>query len=482
MKPVPSYNHEAEQSVLGAVLLHPACLARVQPVLVDEAFHHPAHRAIWEAVLDCERRGVPVDPVSVGETIRRLGLDSALRAVNGVDYLGELMGCVVTVENVEHHARIIARKAHRRHLTVKLSELVAKGFGEVDDDEFLTDAEKLLVEAGARQRDMTRAAKLGTTLRALIGDLGERYHRAKAGGTIPIVGVPTGFANVDKLPGGWRAGDQIVIAARPSMGKTALVMNAITSAALLHGVPALVFSAEMPSLQLAERMVAGHGRVDTTVLRNGTLTQEDWVKVNAAATDLSELPIEIDDSSGLTVNDVKSRARHWRATSAKDASTCVIAVDYLQLLEPTNPKQQREQQVSEISRGLKSLAKELGCPVISLAQLNRQLETRDDKRPRMSDLRDSGSIEQDADIIAFLYRDDMYDKAPHNPQKGIAELIFGKFRGGPLATLWLDWDDQHTTFTARWAPPPSKLARTQGKRNGGVVSNWQDGRDDGDFV
>jgi replicative DNA helicase len=471
MKPkrlVPPHSLEAEQSVLGAVLLHAeSALPKVKPLLDASSFYHPAHKALWEAILDCEKRHAPVDAVSVIEALRRLDLLGRLNSEGGEEYLTTLQGVVVTVENVEHHAQIVARKADRRWCSEQLAELVAKGYGEDDDDEFAGDVERLLMDVGARRRNVKRGAKLRDTLKALLGDLEVRMERARQGGTIPLIGIPTGFDNLDKLTGGWRDGDQIVIAARPSMGKTAFVMNAVTSAALAYGVYALVFSAEMAAMQLVERMVASRGRVDTLNLRNGTLVAEDMVRITTAATDLSELPIEIDDETGLTITDVQSRARRWRSTTAKDAGRCIIVLDYLQLLEPTNSKVQREQQVAEISRGMKRLAKECRCPVISLAQLNRELERRDDKRPRMSDLRDSGSIEQDADIVAFLYRDEIYDPAPSNPQKGTAELIVGKFRGGPLATLWFDWDGQHTTFTTRWAPLPSKNpAKGAGKPNG----------------
>jgi replicative DNA helicase len=476
--PVPAHSLEAEQSVLGAVLLHAVeALPKVKHLLDADAFYHPAHHAVWEGVLDCDQRRTPVDAVSVLDALRRLDRLDRLSSVEGAEYLTTLQGLVVTVENVEEHARIVARKATRRRYTATMAELVAKGFGDVDDEDFAAQVEKLLVDVGARRRDRHRGLKLRDALKAFTDDLEARYARSKETGDTSLVGVPTGFENVDKLTGGWRAGDLVVIAARPSMGKTSWVMNSVTSAAMGFGVPALVFSAEMAALQLVERMIASKGRVDTRVLRNGTLTQDDWLRVTEAASDLSELPIEIDDQSGLTIAEVQSRARRWRATSAKDAERCVIVVDYLQLLEPTNHKAQREQQVSEISRGLKRLAKECGCPVIALAQLNRQLENRDDKRPRLSDLRDSGSVEQDADIVAFLYRDDVYDKSPGNPQRDIAEFIVGKFRGGPLATLWFNWHGQVTTFSTRWEPPPQKA---NGKSSGAPASHWQD-RDDGGF-
>jgi replicative DNA helicase len=481
--PIRPHNLDAERSVLGAILLHAeSALPRSRPYLDDDAFYHPAHKAIWQAIIDAEEHKIAVDAVSVLDALRRLDLVRNLKSEGGEDYLTTLQFAVITVENVEHHAQIVARKANRRHAAVALSELAHKGLGESDDDEFFAEFEKLILDLGTRRRSLTRAAKLVETLTTFRHELEARYERSKLGLDGPlIVGVPTGFPNVDKLTGGWRKGDQIVIAARPSMGKTAWVMNAVTSAAMHFGVHALVVSAEMSAMQLVERMVASHGRVDTLVLRNGTLVEADWRRVTKAATDLSELPIEIIDEAGLTIADVQSRARRWRATTAKNAEQCVIVVDYLQLLEPTNAKQQREQQVSEISRGLKRLAKECGCPVISLAQLNRQLESRDDKRPRMSDLRDSGSIEQDADIVAFLYRDGVYDKSPENPQRDIAELIVGKFRGGPLATLWFDWDGQHTTFVTRWEAPPPKGGASGGKKAHSQREpgeHWQD-RDGG---
>ncbi len=481
-----AHSLEAESAVLGGTLLHPtSVLPRVRALVDQVDFYHPAHAAIWEAIPGCDRRGEPIESVTVLEAMRRLDMLSKLNAVDGPAYLDTLMGQVVTVENVEHHARLVARKSERRRVQAQMAELAARGLSANDDDEgYLLSVEQAMLRLNAERKASGKLYSLRAALVEWQAELGERYERSQAGEGQQLVGVPTGFENLDVLTGGFRESDLIVLAARPSMGKTSLLVQILEGSAQ-RGTACLLFSLEMTRRQIVERMVSGFGRVDTVVPRNGTLSREDWVQVSQTATDLAERAIDIDDERGITISQLTSRARRWRATTAKDAKHAIIAVDYLGLIESDSSDQDANlnRQVTKITKALKTLAGNCGCPVIALSQLNRQVENRDDRHPRLSDLRDSGSIEQDADIVGLLYRDEVYDKRPANPHKGTAELCVGKFRGGPSATLWFDWQGRYTAFRSRWDEPDSKTAKPRHNGAQSATGHWQDGRDDdGGFV
>jgi replicative DNA helicase len=467
-KPVHANSVAAEAVVIGGVLLNArSALPKVRSLLAAEDFYHPGNAAVFEAIVDADKRGEPIEPVTVVESMKRLGTLEKLTAFGGPDYLEELMGKVITVENVEFHAGIVAKKAERRRVQEQLSELAAKGLMlKTDDEEYLVEVEQAMLALNAQRRTGGKAHKIKATLREWEAQVGERYKLFREGKK-GLVGVPTGFEHMDDLTGGFRAGDLIVMAARPRMGKTSVLVQILEGSARA-GTACLIFSLEMSRYQLVERMVSGKGMINSVALRNGALEVEDWKAITRTTSDLSERPISIDDERGISISQLTSRARRWRSSVAKNAEHAIIAVDYLGLIAPDPDDRQASpyQQVTKASAALKTLAGNCDCPVIALAQLNRAVEAREDKHPQLADLRDSGAIEQDADIIGLLYRDEVYDKSPNNPHKGTAELTIAKFRGGPEATLWFNWEGRYTSFSTRWDPPEEKRAGRGGKSKG----------------
>jgi replicative DNA helicase len=454
----------AEEHVIGGVLLHAGFFQRAAGFVNADDFYHPAHRAIWSAVVECDKRGQPIDAVTVGQMLASLGIADHLRAFGGLDYLVEVQGRVVTVENIEFHARIVSKKATRRRLAAALSEQVARAFDErIEDDEFQAGVDDLLLKAQAEGR-LEKAQSIREVLKQTLRDVGESHERRAKGErdtSVVYVHVP----KFDALTGGLQPGQQVVVAGRPSMGKSALAKD-FALAAAVDGVPVYIANAEMTNKQTAIRMLAGKGQVNSMAIRHARLDDQAWVRLYDAASQLSELPIYLDDEAH-SLGDLKANVRRWRATVAKSAPVGLIVVDYMQLLKVTQKRDRqasREQEVAEISRTLKLLAKQTRCVVISLSQLSRKLEERADKRPMMSDLRESGAIEQDADIICFVYRDEVYDTDENNPHKGTAELIVDKQRDGDTATVWLRWDGAHTTFSPFPGEPPPKET---GRRRGG---------------
>lgn len=445
-RPTPPHSIEAEESVVGGILLHAATLNKVAEFLLAEDFYHPALRAIYEAMLELERASKPIDVLTVAEQMKSLETIDKLRAFNGVDYLTELMGKVITVENIEYHGRIIRGKATARRLVSACSEIAARGYGEYGDvDEFIDAAEHEIFEV-AQRAQKTSFEPIKRVLKETITALGKRYERKQA-----ITGVPTQYHKFDEMTAGLQPGDLVIVAARPSMGKTSFIMNAVQNAAVAHKVPALVFSLEMSKVSLGERLLCAQARVDSAKLRRGMLDQRDWVLITKAASDIAEAPIYIDDSGSPTLLEIRAKCRRWRADSrifTKDEQLGMVVIDYLQLIQGRASKEDnRQREISEISRGLKALAKELRVPVVALSQLNRGLENREDKRPKMADLRESGAIEQDADLICFIYRDEVYSKDECKEEdKGVAEIIIGKQRNGPTGTVRLAFLNSYTRF------------------------------------
>jgi len=445
-RPVPPHSQEAEESVVGGILLHSVAFNKVAELLTPDDFYHPALRAIYEAMMELERSGKPIDSITVVEQMKALETLDKLRAFNGPDFLIELMGKVVTVENIEFHARIVRGKATARRLISACSEIAARGYGEYGEvDEYIDAAEREIFEIAQRtgKKSFDPIKKI---LRETIAALGQRYERKQA-----ITGVPTTYARFDDMTAGLQPGDLVIIAARPSMGKTSFVMNAVANASVQFGIPALVFSLEMSKVSLGERLLCSQARVDSSKLRRGMLDQRDWVMITKAASDIAEAPIYIDDSGSPTLLEIRSKARRWRSDPKIFKSPDqlgMIVIDYLQLIQGRATKDDnRQREISEISRGLKSLAKELNVPVVALSQLNRSLENREDKRPKMSDLRESGAIEQDADVICFIYRDEVYSKDKcKEEEKGVAEIIIAKQRNGPTGAVRLAFLNMYTRF------------------------------------
>lgn len=454
-RPTPPHSVEAEESVIGGILVHSRKFNDVAEFLVPDDFYHPALRAIYEAMVECEASSKPIDALTVVEQMRAMETFEKLRAFNGADYLTELMSKVVTVENITFHARMVRGKATARRLVEACREIAAKGYGEYGDvDEYIDTAERSIFEIAQRAQRQT-FEPINKILHSTIRALEKRYERKQA-----VTGVPTGYHKIDEMTAGLQPGDLVIIAARPSMGKTSFVMNMVLNAALQkdaqnggkHPFPALVFSLEMSKEALCERLLCSEARVDSMRLRGGFLETKDWIRITTAAGKLAEAPVHIDDSGAPTLLEIRAKSRRWRA----DASLFwggaeqmgIVVVDYLQLVQGRATKDDnRQREISEISRGLKALAKELRVPVIALSQLNRSLESRADKRPMLSDLRESGAIEQDADVIAFIYRDEVYSKNECKEEdKGVAEIIVGKQRNGPTGVAKLAWLDKYTRF------------------------------------
>lgn len=435
---------EAECSVVGGILLRPSALSQVVELCSADDFYHPVHAAIYTAMLELDEAGKPIDCITVAEQMRTNQSYTKLRAVNGEAYFAELMSNVVTVENIAFHGKMVRGKSTVRRLIEASQEIAAHGYGEYGDvEEFIDQAEHSIFEIAQRtQRSSFEPIRkvLGTTIKAVE----RRYDRKEA-----ITGVPSGFHKLDAMTAGFQPSELIIIAARPSMGKTSLVMNAVQNAAIQYGVPALVFSLEMSKESLTERLLCSESRVDSTRLRGGFLEQRDWVNLTKAASRIAEAPIWIDDAGAPSLLEIRAKARRWRSDPnifRTPDQPGVLVIDYLQLIAASSTRRDdsREREVSEISRGLKALAKELRVPVIALSQLNRAVESRADKRPMLSDLRESGAIEQDADVIAFIYRDEFYNK--ESSDKGVAEVIIGKQRSGPTGTVRLGFLNQYTRF------------------------------------
>jgi replicative DNA helicase len=435
---------EAEASVIGGILLHPKAFMQVVELVSPEDFYHPAHAAIFQAMIELDETGKPIDAITVAEQMRSNDSIGRLRAVNGEAYFIELMSQVVTIENIAFHGRMVRGKATVRHLIEAAQEIAAHGYGEYGDvEDFIDNAERSVFEI-AQRTQRSSFEPIRKILGAAIKAVEKRYDRKQA-----ITGVPSGYHKLDAMTAGFQPSELIIIAARPSMGKTSLVMNAVQNAAIEFGVPALVFSLEMSKESLVERLLCSESRVDSQRLRGGFLDQRDWINLTKAASRISEAPIWIDDSGAPTLLEVRAKARRWRSDPniwKQPEQHGIIVIDYLQLIQgrPAGREQNREREISEISRGLKALAKELRVPVIALSQLNRAVESRGDKRPMLSDLRESGAIEQDADVIAFIYRDEFYNK--ESTDKGVAEVIIGKQRNGPTGTVRLAFLNQYTRF------------------------------------
>ena len=445
-RPAPPQSQEAEESVIGGILVHPRTFNDVAEFLTPEDFYHPALRAIFESMTELERTSKPIDALTVAEQMRASESFDKLRAFNGADYLTELMAKVVTVENIGYHGRIVRGKATARRLVQAASEIAARGYGEYGEvDDYIDEAQREIFEI-AQRSIKSSYEHIKPVLKTTIAALEKRYDRKQA-----ITGVPTSYHKLDAMTAGFQPGELIIIAARPSMGKTSLVMNAVQNSAVEHKVPALVFSLEMSKESLCERLLCSQARVDSTKLRGGFLETRDWVQITKAASEISEAPIFIDDTGSPTLLEIRAKARRWRANPnvfKTSDQLGILVIDYLQLIQGRASKDDnRQREIAEISRGLKALAKELKIPVVALSQLNRSLESRADKRPMMSDLRESGAIEQDADVIAFIYRDEVYSKDQcKDEDKGVAEIIIGKQRNGPTGTVRLAFLNQYTRF------------------------------------
>lgn len=439
---------EAEASVLGAILLRNDLLHQVAGLLEETDFYSPRHQVIYRAMREIEKAGLPIDPITLEEHLTRV---DALQKAGGMDVLVALTTGVPTTENVTYYVRIVRDKAMVRRLIRVTTEIAAQGYGDYGDaEEFVSSTEQAIFQV-TQQRRVTSYEHLRPILQ-------QTFRRLEARKGEGVTGVPTGYKDFDNLTNGLQSGDLIIVAARPSMGKTSLVLNIAAHASIKENVPVIVFSLEMTKEQLVERLLCSEARVEADRLRKGTLTTSDWRQLTDAASRLDPARLYIDDTPGATLQQVRSKCRQFRSDrqifpepeeGSQEPLKGLVVIDYLQLMQASTlggkAMESREREISEISRGLKAMAKELQVPVVALSQLNRQVEKREDKRPNLSDLRESGAIEQDADLIAFIYRDEFYNK-DKSEDKGIAEIIVGKQRNGPTGTCRLAFLGQYTKF------------------------------------
>ena len=431
---IPPQNIEAEQAVLGAMLIKKEAVIEAMEILRPEDFYRDAHRVVFEAIMAVFQNDSAVDMITVTEQLKKSDL---LDKAGGVAGVTALANAVPTAANVVYHAKIVREKAELRELINAGSEITGWAFEDSDDvDAVMDKAEKRILEVTARENSADFTSMKDIVI-SVFKQIEERS--TNKGG---LTGVASGFTDLDRLTSGFQPSDLILVAARPSMGKTAFTLNIASYVAVHLDKPVAFFSLEMSKEQLAQRMLCSEGGIDSQRLRNGDMKDEDWEHVIAAADRLTYAPVFIDDTPGITVMELRSKARRIKA----EHGLSMVIIDYLQLMSGKGSKNgdNRQQEISEISRSLKALARELKVPVIALSQLSRSVESRQVKRPMLSDLRESGSLEQDADIVMFLYREDYYDK--ETEQQNVTEVIVAKHRNGPIDTVRLYFDKEFTRF------------------------------------
>jgi replicative DNA helicase len=432
---LPPHSLEAEQSLLGGVMLDPSSWDQIADIVVTDDFYRADHKLIFTAIGQLADRDQPPDALTVSEYLDRQG---DLAAAGGLPYLSQLVRDTPSAANVRAYARIVRERAMLRQLIEIGGAIAASAYDEEGRtvDELVDLAEQRVFDIADRgQRRGSGFIALKEILPRSIDRLDVLSHTEG-----DITGIPTGFTDMDEKTAGLQRGDLVIIAGRPSMGKTTLAMNIAENAAIAHRVPTAIFSMEMSAEQLSFRMIGSIGRVNQSHLRTGKLTDEDWSRIDSAVSIMSEAPLYIDDSPALSPTEVRARARRLK----REHGLGLIVIDYLQLMQVAGTKENRATEISEISRSLKALAKELAVPVVALSQLNRSVEQRTDKKPVMSDLRESGAIEQDADLIVFIYREEVYE--PDTPRRGIADIIIGKQRNGPIGEFRLTFLGEFTKF------------------------------------
>jgi len=432
IRKVPPQNLEAERAVLGAILMDNETVYTVMEILEPPAFYQPSHRLIFSTMLDLSERGEPIDIVTLVDRLRSAG---SLDKAGGPDYIPTLADEVPTSAGVANYAKIVKEKAVLRNLIETSTEIVQDCFDAPGDVDQLLDEAERRIFAISEVRIRSGFLSMKEIVKSSFKTIESLYEKKEH-----VTGVPTGFADIDELTSGFQPSDLIIIAGRPSMGKTAFCLNIAQYASMNKKMTVAVFSLEMAKEQLVMRMLCSEARIDAHRLRSGFLGQTDWPKLSTAAGRLADAYIYIDDTPALSSMEMRAKTRRLKADKGLD----LVIVDYLQLMSGRSRSDNREQEISEISRSLKALAKELGVPVVALSQLNRGVESRMDKRPILADLRESGAIEQDADVIIFIYRDEIYNK--ESMEKGTAEIIIGKQRNGPVGTRKLTWLDKYTRF------------------------------------
>ena len=423
---------DAEQAVLGSMLTDREAVNTAIEVLKEDAFYRDDHKAIYQAIVNLYNKSEPIDIITLKDELESMG---KFEQVGGFDYLASLPDKVPTTANVQKYIKIVEEKSILRNLIKTANEIIELGYDPAEDVEDIMDgAEKKIFDL-MQSKNQKGYTPIKDVLVESFTKLEELYNRKQH-----ITGVPTGFAELDYKTAGLHGSELILIAARPAMGKTAFALNLATNAALRGNAPVAIFSLEMSKDQLVNRILCSEAMVDSNKVRTGKLGEDDWVKLAGAIGPLSEAEIYIDDTPGISVTEIRTKCRKLSI----DKGIGLVVIDYLQLVQGSKRAGSREQEIAEISRSLKILAKEINVPVIALSQLSRAVEQRPDHRPMLSDLRESGSIEQDADIVMFLYRDDYYNK--ESEKKDIAEVIIAKQRGGQTGTVELLWMGQYTKF------------------------------------
>jgi replicative DNA helicase len=433
LQKLPPQNIEAEQAVLGAVIFDNEALPAVLEMRLEaDDFYKEAHRRIYRAILDLYDKNEPVDIVTLTDYLRRSG---DIDAVGGLAYLSALADSVPTSANIRYHAKIVCEKAVLRSLIRTATNITSKVYEESSEADDLVDYAESVIFDIAEQRTSSSFSTMKDVIKDTFKLIEQLYDKKEA-----ITGVSTGFKDLDELTSGFQPGDLIIIGGRPGMGKTAFALNIAQNTAVNFRMPVAVFSLEMSKEQLAMRMLCSESMVDASRVRKGFIGKEDWPRLTNAAGRLADAPIFIDDSSAITVLEIRAKARRLKK---EHGGLSMIVVDYLQLMRSRGKFERREQEISDISRSLKGLAKELKTPVVALSQLNRSVESRQEKIPSLADLRESGAIEQDADVIIFLYREELYNKAA---KKGAADIIVAKQRSGPTGTVKLAFMAECTRF------------------------------------
>lgn len=434
LEKLPPQSIEAEQAVLGALLVNPTAITRVVESLEPNSFYRQAHKNIYNAIQELFNNNEPIDVVTVSEHLRD---SEKLEVVGGRSYINDLALSVITTANLEHYAKIITEKATLRGLIKAGTEIVTLSYEEGDTDRVLDTAEKLVFAIAQK--------KVGDTLIHIKDIVAKSYDmiESRYNNRDELIGVPSGFYDLDNMTAGFQKSDLIILAARPSMGKTAFCLNMALEASIKNKIPVAIFSLEMSKEQLAQRMLCSEAEIDSNRLRTGHMQADDWGKLTDAMGNLAEAPIFIDDAPGASVMEIRAKCRRL---CMEHGNLGMVIIDYLQLMEgKSSGRIDRVQEISAISRGLKNLARELKVPIIALSQLSRAVEARQVKKPMLSDLRESGSIEQDADIVMFIYREDYYE--PDNAEKkGKAEIIVAKQRNGPVGSVELLFQSNITKF------------------------------------
>lgn len=429
---LPPQNIEAEQSVLGGILIENSALNRVLETLTYEDFYRDSHQRIFQALLDLSEKNEPADLITL---TNKLKTNNLLDDIGGPSYLASLIDMVPTAANIEYYARIVKEKATLRKLIDVATQIVTQSYSDSGDiDAFLDEAEQAIFRI-SEHKVKPSFYHMKDVVKESFKTIEKLFERKEL-----ITGSPSGFKDLDRMTAGFQNSELIIVAGRPSMGKTSYCLDIARHAALEAEIPVVIFSLEMSKEQLALRMLCSEALVEAQKLRSGFLRESDWPKLTLAAGNLSDAPIFIDDSAAISVLELRAKARRLKA----DHNLGLVIIDYLQLMRGMGRTERREQEISEISRSLKALAKELSIPIIAISQLSRRTEERPRQRPQLADLRESGAIEQDADVILFIYREEVYREDPSN--EGVAEIIIGKQRNGPTGTIKLTFLKEFTTF------------------------------------